>query len=33
MGHALERATERPYEALLHVKLPKPPETFDVKIS
>jgi hypothetical protein len=33
MGHALERATERPYEALLHAKLPKPPGMFDVKIS
>jgi hypothetical protein len=33
MGHTLERATGRPCEALLHVKLPKPLEMFDVKIS
>ena len=33
LGHALERATGRPYEALLHEKLLKPLEMGDTKIS
>src|SRR5919109_2492937 len=33
LGHALERATGRPYEALLQEKLLTPLEMFDAKIS
>jgi CubicO group peptidase (beta-lactamase class C family) len=33
LGHALERATGQPYEALRHEKLRKPLEMVDTKIS